>query len=43
MYKQLHTHTNGKFLGTPKVWINCAFSSHIYGGPHHEFNEQNPL
>ena len=30
----------GKFLGTPRVWRNGASSSHIHGGPYHEFNEQ---
>ena len=30
----------GKFLGSPGVYWNCAPFSHIYGGFHHEFNEQ---
>ena len=30
----------GKFLGSPEVWWNGVPSSHIYGGPHREFNEQ---
>ena len=31
--------TFGKFLGTPGVRRNGAPSSHIHGGPHHDFNE----
>ena len=32
----------GKFLGPPRVWKNDAFSSHIHGRPHHEFNKWTP-
>ena len=32
----------GKFLGTPKAWINGISFSHIYGGPYYEFNEWIP-
>ena len=33
----------GKYLDTPRVQRNSAPSSHIHGGPHHEFNERTPL
>ena len=32
----------GKYLDTPGTRRNGAPSSHIHGGPHHEFNEQTP-
>ena len=32
----------GKFLGTPKAWINGISFSHICGGPYYEFNEWIP-
>ena len=32
----------GKYLGTPRAWRNDTPSSHIYDGPHNEFNERTP-